>query len=92
MKSVDLLYKNCPNSLPDTNYGGTSLGMWLGKFDDVMPVFDNKVLIHYNDGSYKPLQKRIANHEKVNVCSDFYLFHKSNEEEMYELWTQYLEG
>jgi len=90
MSSVKRLKQNCSDSLPDTNYGGTSLGMWLGKFDDVMPVFDNDVLIHYNGPVYTELSTRIANHEKVNVCSDFYLFHKSSEEEMYELWTQYL--
>ena len=58
------------NQLVDTNYGGTSLGVWLSVYDDVHFHADNNIILH---------AKEITKHYiRTDACSNHLIFHKSS--------------
>ena len=57
------------NQLVDTNYGGTSLGVWLSVYDDVHFHADNNIILHS-----KEIRKLYF---RTDACSNHLIFHKS---------------
>lgn len=64
---------SCRHGLADTNYGGTSLGMWLESYNDVVVIPMNDKVVH----SRTPHQLN---------CSNRYLFHKVSAAQMKMLY------
>ena len=64
--------KACPHGLVDTDYGGTSLGLWLELYDDIEVIPMNSYVVHYQD--YSNL-----------TCNEKCLFHKASSQQMQTL-------
>ena len=74
---------SCDSSVDlfDTNFGGTSLGIWLSAYNDLDVVVINNLVIHM--GSRIPKMKHAyPDYLKENICDTQLLFHKATDHQM----------
>ena len=69
----------------DTDFGGTSLGLWLSNVGDVKATALNNVFFHYNN---RAVYNAYDIH-KHDVCGEFALYHKASAEKMFYLHVKY---
>ena len=76
---------NTKKKLVDTNYGGSSLGIWISEFGrrSVVVFNHNEKLVHKAMTLYKDMDL-----DKVKFCKKYMVWHKASAEEMYKIHGQ----
>ena len=72
----------------DTDFGGTSLGLWLSNVANVKGIALNNLFFHYNN---RAVYNAYDIHKR-DVCGEFALYHKASAEKMFYLHVKYGNG
>ena len=93
---------NLSNQLYDTDYGGTSIGLWLQNLQEnenlpIKIINQSKKIIHLTDLEgisnvmKKILEKRLGEQkfERYKFCNEKIVFHKANGEMIEDLWVNH---